>query len=202
MKFRKGSLLIDIVVGVMFMSMVLYSGFYLGSSSINKKMQVSRERDALTIAENIMAQSLSVGFNHLRSVPSLKKAERQELLNIENNTTLSPSEKRNALYNLKCYTNLTTNLVPQSALNNITARQLKNYKYHVIVDQYEDRDDGVASTMVKVTVRVFYPIKTVKYDTSTIAPGEDPDKYTAKDRVLKEDDFRYVELFAYKTAKN
>lgn len=202
MKFRKGSLLIDIVVGVMFMSMVLYSGFYLGSSSINKKMQVSRERDALTIAENIMAKSLSVGFNHLKSVPSLKKSERKALLDIENNTTMTVAEKRKALYNSPYYTNLTTDLVPQSALNNITARQLKDYKYHVIVDQYEDTDDGVASTMVKVTVRVFYPIKTVKYDTSTIAAGEDPDNYIVKDRVLKEDDFRYVELFAYKTAKN
>lgn len=202
MKFRKGSLLIDIVIGVMFMSMVLYSGFYLGSSSINKKMQVSRERDALTIAENIMAKSLSVGFNHLKSVPSLKKDERNELLAVENNTALSVSERRAALYNLKCYTALSTDLVPQATLNNITARQLRNYKYHVIVDQYTDADDGIATEMVKVTVRVFYPIKTVKYDTNTIAAGEDPDAYTVKDRVLKEDDFRYVELFAYKTAKN
>ena len=110
MKLKKASLLMDLVISVMVMSMVLYAGFTLSSNSITRKLEISKEREALVIAENLMAETLSKGIYTISGVPSISVQQREEIASIENNTSISKSEKRKLLYNLPYYTPVTKHL--------------------------------------------------------------------------------------------
>ena len=200
-KFRKSSLLIDIVISVMVMGVVIYSAFTVANSSINKRLQITKEREALAIAQNIMADTLSVGFNRLVGTPQLTINQRAEISAIENNTSLSVAEKRKRLYELPYYSPVSRNMIATTTEiirnDKLSVGNISNYKYHVLIDPYVDENGVQSTTMCKITVRVFYPIKVTKYDTSPDTTEED----SVKDKALKEDDYRYVELFTYKTAK-
>ena len=198
MKFRKASLLMDLVISVMVMSMVLYAGFTLSSNSITRKLEISKEREALVIAENLMAETLSKGIYTISGVPSITVQQREEIANIENNTSISKSEKRKLLYNLPYYTPVTRDLAPNVS-------NFSDYKYHILVDKYVDEKGNPTNEMCKITIRVFYPIKVTKYDNSSSLSSSTDSEYNddvVRDKSLKESDYRYVELYCYKTAKN
>ena len=49
-KIKRGSLIIDIAIALMFISIIIFSCYNLATTAINKRYQISQERDALIIA--------------------------------------------------------------------------------------------------------------------------------------------------------
>lgn len=201
-KIKKANTIIDIIIAVMFISTVLYFCYSLATSAINKRQQVSLERDAMIIAENIMNRVLSKGVYTIESEPIISSDTLNKINVTLNDNTLSSGEKN------KIITELGGRLPVSSAEDLKFVQNGSNFSYQVIVDNYttESSEDVYAkhTSLKRITVNVYYPTKVVKYlNSSSDITDEEIASGTAykKDKASLEGEYRVVTLTTYKSAR-
>ena len=201
-KIKKANTIIDIIIAVMFISTVLYFCYSLATSAINKRQQVSLERDAMIIAENIMNRVLSKGVYTIESEPIISSDTLNKINVTLNDNTLSSGEKN------KIITELGGRLPVSSAEDLKFVQNGSNFSYQVIVDNYttESSEDVYAkhTSLKRITVNVYYPTKVVKYlNSSSDITDEEFASGTAykKDKASLEGEYRVVTLTTYKSAR-
>ena len=201
-KIKKANTIIDIIIAVMFISTVLYFCYSLATSAINKRQQVSLERDAMIIAENIMNRVLSKGVYTIESEPIISSDTLNKINVTLNDNTLSSGEKN------KISTELGGRLPVSSAEDLKFVQNGSNFSYQVIVDNYttESSEDVYAkhTSLKRITVNVYYPTKVVKYlNSSSDITDEEIASGTAykKDKASLEGEYRVVTLTTYKSAR-
>ena len=189
-KLRKSNTIIDITIALLFISTVLYFCYTLATSSINKRVQIAAERDALITAENIMSRVLSMGTYTLVNEPYLDQIVVEKINNIINDTSLSQSEKNKAVVSLGA-------VLPVDTKNDAPfLRNGSNYSYQVLVDDYVDKTDNATlarhTSLKRITVNVYYPAKVAKY----------LQKETKLDDTTSlEEEYKVVTLTTYKSAR-
>ena len=210
-KKRRGNTIIDVIIALMFISVVLYFCYYLATSSINKRQQVNLEREAMTIAENIMNRLLSKGVYALENEPIVDDTLLSKINTILNNDNLSLSEKNSKIIELggRLPVNREVDapfLPPGDAYQN-------KYSYQVIVEDYSEQTGVDASGnpiyanytgLKRIIVNVYYPAKVVKYlDKQESVTAEDIKNGTAsqKDLASLEEEYRVVTLTTYKASR-
>ena len=201
-KKKKANTIIDIIIAVMFISTVLYFCYSLATSAINKRQQVSLERDAMIIAENIMNRVLSKGVYTIESEPAVSKDILNKINETLNNNSLSSGEKN------KIITELGGRLPVSSAEDLKFVQNGNSFSYQVIVDDYTTQSsEGVYTkhtSLKRITVNVYYPTKVVKYlNSSSDITDEEKANGTAykKDKASLEGEYRVVTLTTYKSAR-
>lgn len=201
-KIKKANTIIDIIVAVMFISTVLYFCYSLATSAINKRQQVALERDAMIVAENIMSRVLSKGVYAIESEPIISSNTLNKINATLNDNTLSSSEKN------KIITELGGRLPVSSSEDLKFIQNGNNFSYQVIVDNYTTEPSTGAyakhTSLKRITVNVYYPIKVAKYLNSTSdITSEEIASGTAykKDKASLEGEYRIVTLTTYKSAR-
>ena len=200
-KKRKANTIMDIIIALMLISTVLYFCYSLATSSINKRQQINLEREAMTIAENIMNRVLSKGIHSIESEPLISNETLNEITNILNNDGLSIGEK-NALVlekggRLPVNRDLDAPFLP-------TGDTYRNkYTYQVVVENYLEKTGTDASNnpifakhsgLKRITVNVYFPTKVVKYlDNNSVS--------SIKDTASLEEEYRVVTLTTYKASR-
>ena len=189
-KLRKSNTIIDIIIALMFISTVLYFCYTLATSSINKRVQIAAERDALMTAENIMNRVLSTGTYTLVSEPYLDQAVLEQMNNIINNTSLSQTEKNKAIISLGA-------VLPVDTKNDAPfLRNGSNYSYQVLVDVYVEKTGNQTmskhTSLKRITVNVYYPTKVAKYLKK---------ENSVDDTTSLEEEYKVVTLNTYKSAR-
>lgn len=189
-KLRKSNTIIDIIIALMFISTVLYFCYTLATSSINKRVQIAAERDALMTAENIMNRVLSTGTYTLVSEPYLDQAVVEQMNNIINNTSLSQTEKNKAIISLGA-------VLPVDTKNDAPfLRNGSNYSYQVLVDDYVEKTGNQTmskhTSLKRITVNVYYPTKVAKYLKK---------ENSVDDTTSLEEEYKVVTLNTYKSAR-
>lgn len=217
-KHRKANVIIDIIIAILFISTVLYFCYSLATSSINKRQQINLEREAMTIAENIMNRVLSKGVYTIESEPIISDEVLDKInKKIEENYNL-PADKRKTQAQLNEEIILLGGRLPVN--RDIDAPFLppgdtyrNKFSYQVIVDDYISKTGTDASGnptyskhagLKRIVVNVYYPAKVVKYlDRKENTSAEEIANGTAssKDLASSEEEYRVVTLTTYKAAR-
>lgn len=205
--FKKSNTIIDVIIAIMFVSTVLYFCYSLATSSINKRHQISRERNAMIVAENIMNRVISQGVYTIKNEPEITAEAKRELTKILNNNTLNEAQKNEKIQELK-------GRLPVNRYVDASFLQPGNpYSYQVSVDDYMAKTgvDNAGNptysrhtSLKKITVNVFYPVKVTKYlnRDSDITNEELANNTThKKDKASLEEEYRVVTLSTYKSAR-
>lgn len=200
-KKRRGNTIIDIIIALMIISTVLYFCYSLATSSINKRQQINLEREAMTIAENIMNRVLSKGLYSIESEPVISDATLIEINDVLSNDTLSLGEKNTQVVELGGRLPVNRDidapfLPPGDAYSN-------KYSYQVLVDDYTEKtgtDESGTDIFIRHTglkriiVNVYYPAKVVRYlDKNSVS--------SIKDTASLEEEYRVVTLTTYKASR-
>lgn len=201
LKKRRGNTIIDIIIGVMFTSVVLYFCYSLATSSINKRQQTNLERQAMCIAENIMNRLLSKGVYSLTSEPSISDATLVKIHAILIDDRINLKDKNKQIMELGGVLPVNQEidapfLKPNDAYDN-------KFSYQVIVEDYKQKtgtDSSGNPTYTKHTglkriiVNVYYPAKVTKY-LNNVAIS------TKEDLASLEEEYNVVTLNTYKAAR-
>ncbi|MGU8834409.1 hypothetical protein ACV3UL_08905 [Clostridium perfringens] len=195
-KIKRGSLIIDIAIALMFISIIIFSCYNLATTAINKRYQISQERDALIIAENIMNRVLSQGTYTIQSEPQINAQDMAKIEAINSNPNMNQSEKNKALLDIGGRLPINVQLdAPFLPSNN-------NYSYQVIAEHYVDPETGAKNlSMKKITVNVFYPTKVAMFKNNKSDQDKDFSKETSRDKISLEEDYRVVTLTTFKSAR-
>lgn len=189
-KLRKSNTIMDIIIALLFISTVLYSCYTLATSAINKRVQISAERDALMTAENIMSRVLSTGTYTLTNEPYLDQTTMEKMNNIINNTSLAQSEKNKAIISLGAVRPVDTK---QDAP---FLRSGSNYSYQILVDDYVEKTGDTTiskhTSLKRITINVYYPTKVAKYLQK---------ENSSDDTTSLEEEYKVVTLTTYKSAR-
>lgn len=200
-KIKKANTIMDIIIAVMFVSVVLYFCYSLATSAINKRQQVSLEKDAMIIAENIMNRVLSQGVYTIKSEPTISNEILNKINETLNNNTLSSGEKNEIITQLG-------GRLPVSSAEDLKFVQGGNkFSYQVIVDDYTTKTGDMYTrhtSLKRIIVNVYYPTKVVKYlNRDSDITNEEISEGTAykKDKASLEEEYRVVTLTTYKSAR-
>lgn len=200
-KKRRGNTIIDIIIALMIISTVLYFCYSLATSAINKRQQINLEREAMTIAENIMNRVLSKGIYATESEPIISDATLVQINDILSNDTLSLGEKNTKV--LELGGRLPVNRDIDAPFLPPGDNYKNKYTYQVIVDNYTEKTGTDAAGnptftrhtgLKRIIVNVYFPAKVVKYlDNNSVS--------SIKDNASLEEEYRVVTLTTYKAAR-
>ena len=211
MKSRKSDTIIDIIIAILFISGVLYFCYSLATSSINKRQQTNLEREATSIAENIINRVTSQGVYTIESEPMISESTLAEINLIMEDESLNLTQKNKRIVELgeRLPVNREIDAPFLPAGDNYSNR----YSYQVIVDDVKSTTGtdsngnptySKSADLKRIIVNVYYPTKVVKYlnseDVSTEEEIKDGSAYK-NDLASLEEEYRVVTLTTYKASR-
>ena len=192
-KVKKGNTIIDIIIAIMFISIVLLSCYSLTTSAINKRQQVKLQTQATNIAENILNRTLAKGVYHIQSEPAIDSSTLTRINNIIADSRLNVTQKNKQISELGGL--LPVDSEKDAPFLNLNDTYQNKFFYQLIVEDYvkETGVDGLGNkiylkdpSLKKITVNVFYVARVNKFE---------------KNQSSLEEEYKVVSLSTYKASR-